>query len=401
MKYCITIDVAKGKSMVGLLSEEGEILIDFHEVLHNKSSLLKVHEKVNKLNLENLSVIMESTSTYHYSILKFFNDLNYTTILLNPIISKEHKFNLRKTKTDKTDCINLANIFFKEDFNKQSDIPNIYVELQHISRQIHNLSQNLVRYKNRFRQLVEFVFPEYETIFKNDALFSDTSLQFIIKYPHAEIIAGKRVDALTNTLCSVHQRHPAYYRRKAEKIKQAAKNSLPCVEHDSYITFEIQQQAKLISDLQKEINKLKGILVDLARTIDIFNNIVSITGIGEYTAALFLAEIKDPRRFSNVKKLTASCGLDPTIIQSGKSINYNGPISKRGNRLARKILFNIVVNIIRTSSVNKKYSSNPILNYYRKKRSEGKHHYASVIACTTKLLRIIYSLCMNNQFYSY
>jgi len=140
-------------------------------------------------------------------------------------------------------------------------------------------------------------------------------------------------------------------------------------------------------------------LIELARTIDIFENIVSIYGIGEYTAALILAEVEDPRRFSNVKKLTASCGLDPTIIQSGKPINYNGPISKRGNRLARKILFNVVTNILRNASIRDRNLDNSILVYYRKKRSEGKHHYASVIACTTKLLRIIFTLCKNNTLY--
>jgi transposase len=156
----------------------------------------------------------------------------------------------------------------------------------------------------------------------------------------------------------------------------------------------------LILNLHKEISLLKTKLIELAKEIDVFENIASIEGISDYTAALFLAEVKDPRRFSNVKKLTASCGLDPTIIQSGKSVNYNGPISKRGNRYARKVLFNIIQNIIRTASKNHNLD-NQILSYYRKKRSEGKHHYEGIIACSTKLLRVIYALCINNTIYSY
>lgn len=401
MKYCLTIDVAKGKSMIGLISEEGEVFIDFREVEHNKSSMFELHMEIESLCLDDLAVIMESTGTYHTSLLKFFKELNYTTILLNPIISKEHKRNLRKTKTDKSDCLNLANIYFKKEYNKQIDIPEIYIELQYMSRQIDNLNESLVRYKNRFRQLVGFVFPEYEAIFKKDSFFSATSLHFISRYPHADLIVNKRIDALANTLCSVHKRHPAYYKRKAEKLKEAAKNSLSSVNISSNITYQIEQQARLIQDLQNELSLLEGKLIELAKTIDIFENIVSIYGIGEYTAALILAEVKDPRRFSNVKKLTASCGLDPTIIQSGKSINYNGPISKRGNKLARKILFNTVTNILRNSSIRGRYLDNTILVYYRKKRSEGKHHYASVIACTTKLLRIIYALCINNTKFTY
>ena len=65
-------------------------------------------------------------------------------------------------------------------------------------------------------------------------------------------------------------------------------------------------------------------------------------GIGPYLASSLIAELKDIRRFENHKKLIAYCGFDPTIIQSGKSIHYNGPISKRGNSTARKILFDTV-----------------------------------------------------------
>jgi transposase len=403
MKYCLAVDVAKGKSMVGLISEDGEIIINLHEIVHTKSSLISLHNQIKsrEISINDVAVIMESTSTYHYPILKFFKDQEYNTILLNPIISKEHKTNLRKTKTDRTDCLNLASIYFKGEYNKQSELPSVYVELQHISRQIHNLNEFLVRFKNRFRQLIEMVFPEYEQLFKKDALFSETALNFIIQFPHADLIVNKRSDALANALGEVHNRHANYYRRKAEKLKEAAKNSLTSVDSTSYVTLEVAQQAKLILELQKEIMILKTSLVELAKTIDIFDNIVSIDGIGEYTAALFLAEVKDPRRYKNVKKLTASCGLDPTIIQSGKSINYHGPISKRGNRLARKILFNIIQNILKTSSIGNRSLDNPILVYYKKKRSEGKHHYARIIACTTKLLRIAYTLCINNTTYSY
>src|SRR5690554_238583 len=396
MKYCLAIDIAKGKSMVGLISEEGEIVLDLHEIAHSKSNLVNLHNQIQNLNLDNVSVIMESTSTYHYPILKFFKELNYDTILLNPIISKEHKKNLRKTKTDKTDCLNLASIYFKKEYNKQTNLSLVYSELQHFSRQIHNLQGNLVRYKNRFKQLVEMVFPEYEKLFKNKAFFSETGLTFISIYPHADLIVNKRIDALANTLGSVHNRHPNYYRKKAEIIKEAAKDSLTSVSVDSSVVYSIKQQSTLILDLQKEIEILKDMMIELAKTIDIFPIIQSIYGFGEYSTDLFLAEVKDPRRFKNTKKLTASCGLDQTIIQSGKTINYHGPISKRGNKIARKVLFNIITNIIRNASKGTKNLNHPILVYYRKKRSEGKHHYACIIACTTKLLRIVYTMCINN-----
>lgn len=147
--------------------------------------------------------------------------------------------------------------------------------------------------------------------------------------------------------------------------------------------------------MTKEINSTKNDMIEFAKQTKNFENIVSIFGIGDLSASLIIAELKDITRFNNVKQINASCGLDPTIVQSGKSINYHGPISKRGNRYARKILFNCSRNIVTLSAKHNK--ENPMYVYYQKKKQEGKHYYACLTACSTKLIRIIYALCMNNS----
>ena len=152
---------------------------------------------------------------------------------------------------------------------------------------------------------------------------------------------------------------------------------------------------EIIIDFTDQVEKIKTQMITLAKQTKNFNNIVSIFGIGDLSASLIIAELKDITRFNNVKQINASCGLDPTIIQSGKSINYHGPISKRGNRYARKILFNCSRNIISLSAKCDK--ENPMYVYYQKKKQEGKHFYECLTACSTKVIRIIYALCMNNS----
>ena len=149
--------------------------------------------------------------------------------------------------------------------------------------------------------------------------------------------------------------------------------------------------AKLVYYYQYEINLIKEKLIRYGKQSIYFDSINSIFGIGEFTTSLIIAELGDINRFNNIKELTAYCGLDPSIKQSGKTINIKGPISKSGNKYMRKLLFISCLNIIRLSS--KCHVENDIAIYYRKKRNEGKHHYASIIACTTKLLRKILALC--------
>ena len=153
----------------------------------------------------------------------------------------------------------------------------------------------------------------------------------------------------------------------------------------------LSQLARLIDDYQKEIETIKYKLVFLAKKSKYFESINSIFGIGEFTTSIIIAELGDINRFNNIKELTAYCGLDPSIKQSGRSIDIHGPISKSGNKYLRKILFVCCLNIVRLSA--KCHIENDIEIYYRKKRNEGKHHYAAIIACTTKLLRKILALC--------
>lgn len=193
-----------------------------------------------------------------------------------------------------------------------------------------------------------------------------------------------------------NKRHINYYKRKANTIKEYANNSYPGVNESSMAVENLKQLVKIILELTKQRDSIRSKMIELAKLTKNFEHVVSIFGIGELSAALIIAELKDITRFNNIKQINASCGLDPTIIQSGKSINYHGPISKRGNRYARKILFNCSRNLITLSAKHDK--ENPMYVYYQKKKQEGKHFYTCLTACSTKLIRIIYALCMNNSY---
>lgn len=72
MQSCLAIDVAKGKSMVTLISSSGEVLINPYEITHSINDFTNLLNRINKLKLENISVIMESTGVYHRPIERFF-----------------------------------------------------------------------------------------------------------------------------------------------------------------------------------------------------------------------------------------------------------------------------------------------------------------------------------------
>ena len=115
--YVLAIDVAKGKSMVSLIGSCGEVLISPYEINHNLNDFKNLDERIKKLNVFNdTAVIMESTGIYQMPVKRFFKENNYNLYVINPIYSKMYKQNLRKTKTDKEDCLNEASIIFPNAF---------------------------------------------------------------------------------------------------------------------------------------------------------------------------------------------------------------------------------------------------------------------------------------------
>lgn len=236
--------------------------------------------------------------------------------------------------------------------------------------------------------MIYLCFPEYENLFKKEAIYSNITLSFISNYPHADIISNTRIDCLQNYFKNNNFR---YWKRKATLIKETAKLSYPSVSKNDELVSDLSQMVALIKTYKIEINKIKLKLIEYGKQTKYFNKINSIFGIGEFTTSIIIAELGDINRFNNIKEITAYCGLDPSIKQSGKSIDIHDPISKSGNKYMRKLLFVSCLNIIRLAS--KCHVDNDIEIYYRKKRNEGKHHYVAIIACTTKLLRQILALC--------
>ncbi len=388
MQNVLAIDVAKGKSMVALISSSGEVLIEPYEINHSINDFTNLLNRINKLQLENISVIMESTGIYHRPVERFFLENNFNVYTINALYSKMYKRNLRKTKTDKLDCISLSELFFTNDFKQYIKPDDLYLNMNALSRQYFALDELCSNIKNRYKNFIYLCFPEYELIFKKEAIYSDIALNFIEKYPHADIISNTRIDCLQNFFKNNNYRR---WNSKANIIKEYAKDSYPSVNKNNELVWNLSQMAKLINNYQNEINLIKEKLIIYGKQSQYFEPINSIFGIGELTASLIIAELGYINRFNNIKELTAYCGLDPSIKQSGKSIDIKGPISKSGNKYMRKLLFVSCLNIIRLSS--KCHVQNDIEIYYRKKRNEGKHHYAAIIACTTKLLRQILALC--------
>lgn len=383
--YCLALDVAKGKSVAALVSGDGSIIMGPTEVGHDPGSLSALSGNASKL-APDYAVIMEATSVYHRVVEAHFRRLGKETVVTNPLLAHMAKQSLRKTKTDAIDCLCLAQEYFAGNYTEVRESPNS-TGLQSQSRLLDSISGALARAKMAYLLALEPCYPGLEEKVGKEALYSDTGLRFVAKYPHPSLLGRK---ATLTVARSISPKPAGASGRSASvsKIMEAARAIEPTASPDSMECHSLSARAASLLAMKEAKERESEALVSAASALPEFSVWKTFRGIGDPLAAYLTAEIGDPTRFESEKNLIAYCGLDPTIVQSGRSINYRGPISKRGNKYARKHLFQAVMMILRRDGLEGEDSD--IAAYYKKKRSDGKHHYVAVVACSTKLLRKFY-----------
>ena len=392
MKHILSFDVAKGKSVYCFIDESRNVIRDATLIEHKKDEFDDLFNFVSKY--KNLTVIMESTSIYHLPVENYFRSKVVETIVMNPKLVKQYRDTLNKSKTDKLDCFKIARCYLgtiDNLYQKQDE----YFMFNPLARQYWSLVEGQTRLKNRYKQLIEIVFPEFNLLF-ND-LYSDLALNFIHDFPHPILFVNRRNDYLMNYLKTKNETTQALrFKNKVLKMKELAKNSLCYVSVDSLQIQNLVQTIEMIQYHKQEIEKIKNQLVNNLKDTKLFKIIYSIPGFGDFSTALFLAEVGDITRFNERKEFISFMGIDSITSQSGIA-SYHGPISKSGSKFARTILFNVVTTLIQISAHTDK--ENPIYLFFRKKQSEGKHHYKCIIACENKLCKTIYKMCTSDCTY--
>ena len=395
MRYCLAFDIAKGKSVFVLAGEDGTILSGPSEVLHSYADMARVEEEADALCGSKPPVIMEATSVYHLPPKAFFEARGHEVIVTNPLLTSMRKHTLRKTKTDAEDAARLAQAYFAGDFSEQREARFDLGGLRSQSRYLEFAVSQVSESKTKLRELAAVCFPPLERIFPGDALFDPGTLAFVARYPHPSLLGRRTAATVARSFCPGRPKDAFRYGKRAASVLSMAKSGAPAVGPDDPAVATLSSAARRLAFMERDNAAEREKLVAMARKRPEFAVYSSFPGIGEALAATLTAELGDLSRLATVKKAIAATGLDPTIVQSGRSIDYHGPISKRGDKYARVALFRCVIMILRYDGM--KGVESDMTAYYKKKRSEGKHHYAAVTACCTKLLRKMYYRC-KDQF---
>jgi len=384
-KYFLGIDISKDSFDFCFTDETEKVLYKEHYQM-DMTDFTKLSEYLSSFSKDEILIVMEATGIYHLNLLSFFLEQGLNVSVVNPLFI--HAFTksmtIRKTKTDAKDA-HIISLFAKRNGTTlKLSSPDDLESIKPIVREKEKLINQMSAIKTDMKSIVNQLFPE---MLKNTNIFSKSSLNLLLQAPSKRIIRNLKEKKIAKLLSSDTTRG-AKPKVGASEILSLAKNSIGI--NNQSLEKILISKIKQLEFLQIQLDEFNAIIeqfVDKHHNDDI-ELLTSISGTGKSSASSFLIELGNINNFATHKQLTAFIGTDPTIYQSGTSVNVKGSISKRGNSHLRRAIWHMA----RAATV----WNETLKAYYDKKRSEGKTFKQSVIAVANKLIRIIFSMLKNN-----
>ena len=152
----------------------------------------------------------------------------------------------------------------------------------------------------------------------------------------------------------------------------------------------IESYIRILKALDEEIKLLSKELVGVAEDDEEIKLLMTIPGIGYYTAVLMKSEIGDIDRFPFPERLCSYAGLVPSTHASGKSV-WHGGITKEGSRWLRWVMVEAAQTHVH------KYDTSITRAYNRIAGKRGKK--VATVAAARRLLMVSFSVLKNKKPY--
>ena len=382
----VGIDIGKLSHMFCVMdSSTGEFLVNPISFKNNIQGFDSFMDSINSFSKKDVLIGMEDTGHYHFNLLKFLLDSGYAVALINPITTDmTRKMQLGATKDDDLDARLICDVLASNQRRKGYRISKIdsfdLYEQKRLTREHHDLKEQLNVYTNKLQKCIDIVFPEFNSLFRSK--YGSVYMNVLKTFGSADSIA--HADIRNIRKCFEANRKGRRISLTPEELKEAARNSIGFPSKAEVIELRLIDIIELINVQISEVDKK-------IEEFSVQNNspILTIPGISHFSGTSILAELGDLRNYSKASQVIKFAGVSPSKYKSSQYEAQHTAITKKGSRYLRKTLYQVILPVIRY---------NPVFNaFYRHKLSQGKGHRCAQGHCVRKLLRIIYHLVTTDQ----
>ena len=385
--FFVGIDIGKLSHMFCILdASNNEVIVKPVSFKNDKLGFDFLMNQLKSYPKDHLLIRMEDTGHYHFTLLKFLLDSGFSVALINPVTTDlTRKIQLSSTKDDDLDTLTICDVLASNQRRKGYRISKIdsfdLYEQKRLTREHHDLKEQLNVYTNKLQKCIDIVFPEFNSLFRSK--YGSVYMNVLKTFGSADSIA--HADIRNIRKCFETNRRGRRISLTPEALKEAARNSIGFPSKAEVI--ELRHLIDIIELINVQISEVDKKIEEFS----VQNNspILTIPGISHFSGTSILAELGDLRNFSKVSQVIKFAGVSPSKYKSSQYEAQHTAITKKGSRYLRKTLYQVILPVIRY---------NPVFNaFYRHKLSQGKGHRCAQGHCVRKLLRIIYHLVTTDQ----
>ena len=260
----VGIDVGKNSSYFCVLTPGGMFYQKPTKIANDAKGLTELVtclRKAEETLVTKPAVLLESTGHYSERLVCLLIRNNFRVFLINPLQSHSIKnVSIRKVKTDKLDCEEIARLFFILDLREYKMTDDDMANLKILTRAHHHLGKTRVQTINQLTSKIDQAWPGFTKIFD---VCSKTGQAILLAYPApAQLLDAPKRDVVD--LIRINSRRgQEYAKNKYKNLHQCARDALTFgTQLDGYFTCikiylgMMQQADEQLNQLETEINAL-------------------------------------------------------------------------------------------------------------------------------------------------
>ena len=381
----VGIDVGKRKHAATALTPQGEVIAQLASFPNTRAGIDLLERNVlRKAGGPGKTLVgMEATGHYWICLYHELARRGYACVVVNPLQTNARSTaRIRKTRTDKIDSATIARLILSGEA-KAARVPDpktteLRLLVRHRQRMIH-AAGDMERYAHT---LVDRVFPEYADVFSK--VFLSSSQKLIRQIGLAPGKLARRADEVRELL-----RHAGRGRIAPQTIDQlldAASESIGTRQAEDVAESQLRSIFDYLETLRQQVADIEKQLDEHAAQLD--SPLFSLGLTGPLVAAIH-AETDPIGDFARPEQYVAYTGLDPSLHDSGDTIQWRGKISKRGSPVLRHALYLAAFVVSRRHDYFRRI--------YRKHRNRGKKHRNALVVVARRLARVIWRLLTDGR----
>lgn len=342
------------------------------------------------VNAKSVVFAIETSCNLWITLTHFLREQGYVVLLVSPLTTKRsrpmigHDF----SRTDPKDALLMASNAQRGYFDYFREYSNEIKAMHALSIAYDKLRKNLVQQRNRIHALLDRCFPEFTKEFSLDTKTATYLLQNYFLPAH--------FIAMDIEFESEAVRKLSYGKRgrsQLEAVQKYARESIGIsLDENEEMAERLALDSWLAMQLliEKQMGTIMKRLIELAKARPYFKTLLSLKGISEKQAALFIAETRDLAGFAHYKQIEKYAGFS---LRQSQSSSYVGPrhMNHIGNRRLSCILYKMSEETI-------KYIPEVRVKFL-KRQLHRRSYRKNVVAASSNLLRLIMALVKENRIY--